>query len=617
MKKCLVLVLTVTAMSAMASNTRLKSFMFRDAPIEYAMSMLGEAWGRHIVVTDAAKSVRVRTFLQDIDCLGALKAICLGHSLWYREDPGGIVYVQTVEEFTQSGMLTEKKFVEVVTLAYPRAEDIAAAIQEAYRDLVVFTAPDQDDDDEIGDISRALDRMDQLQDRSSVLEGNASSQQSYSSSGRGRSSSRRNLETMRGMENIRRYTDDIERAGKYVEMATRRPGETTVQIGDGNIAGRAQTDFAPTVVTPSVVFVSIVRRSNSIVLRSADREMISQIKETIAALDVPKAQVLLEMRILRLDVSDEQDREIGFLLTGDSHTYGSADAGFSSGQGLSNGRLAFGGAADVAGATVFQIMNKHYQARLNLLDSRGKVRSLATPSLLVADFEASRVFIGEELSILTDMTEEQSVSGGDNPVVTKTQNPTIQRRDVGTALVITPKVHADGTVTLRVMQEYAQKGARSEDDTLSWGDGQTITTMPIKKQIITTSVVAKDGETIALGGLMQHDEADTLHKIPLLGDIPWLGALFRFTTHDVEDHELMVLVRPTIIEKPAAASGASRNFLRDNMRDKINLHEAMDATRTNRAERAESILAEPDPAGTSAIIDRELDFNWIPGTGRE
>ncbi len=609
MKKAILMAVAMVAVGVFAepANPRLKSFMFRDAPIEYAMGMLGESWGRHIVVTDPAKKTLVRTFLQDIDCLGALKAICLGHNLWYREDPSGIVYVQTLEEFTQTGTLTEKKFVEVVTLAYPRCEDIAAAIQEAYRDLVVFTSPDQDDDDEIGDISRALDRMDQLQDRSSVLNGDADGS-SYSSSGRGRSSSRRNNENLRGMENIRRYTDDIERAGKYIEMTTR---PQTV-VGDGNVVGAVSQDFAPTVVTPSVVFVSIVRRSNSIILRSADREMLNQIRDTIRALDVPKAQVLLEMRILRLDLSDEKDREIGFLFNGDSHTYGSAEAGFSSGQGFSNGRLAFGGVASPAGASVFQILNKHYQARLNILDKRGKVRSLATPSLLVADYEASRVFIGEELSILTDMTEEQSITSGDNPVVTTTQDPTIQRRDVGTALVITPKVHADGTVTLRVMQEYAKTG--DQDNVLTWGDGKTITTTPIKKQIITTSVVAKDGETIALGGLMEHNESDVLHKIPLLGDIPWLGALFRFTTHDVEDHELVVLIKPTVIEKPSGAADATKAFLMDNVQDKFNLHEAMDITRTNRAERAASLLTELNASGTNNLFNTKFDYDWIPHT---
>ncbi len=250
-------------------NPVIESFMFRDAPIEYAMSMLGEVWGRHIVVTDSAKDKMIRTFLRDIKCDAALKAVCQGHGLWYREDPQSeVIFVQSVEQFTQTSVFDEKKFVEVITLAYPRAEDIAAAIQEAYRDIVVYEPPDEDDDDEIGDISRALDRMDQLQDRSSILEGDATKQQSFSSSGRGRSSSRRRLEATRGMENIRRFTDDRERAGQFIEYTSRQPGTTTVNIGNQtNIEGEA-----PRVVTVGVVFLSIVRRSNSIVLRTIERK---------------------------------------------------------------------------------------------------------------------------------------------------------------------------------------------------------------------------------------------------------------------------------------------------------------------------------------------------------
>lgn len=161
------------------ANPMIKSFMFRDAPIEYAMSMLGETWGRHIVVNSSAKATTVRTFLKDIDCEAALKAVCQGHGLWYREDPqSGVIFVLSVEEFTQTSLFDEKKFVEVVTLSYPRAEDIAAAIHESYRDVVVFTAPDLDNDDEIGDISRALDRMDQLGDRSVVMTGDANRRRS-------------------------------------------------------------------------------------------------------------------------------------------------------------------------------------------------------------------------------------------------------------------------------------------------------------------------------------------------------------------------------------------------------------------------------------------------------
>ena len=242
-------------------NPVIKSFMFRDAPIEYAMSMLGEAWGRHIVVNDSAKNTMVRTFLKDINCLGALKAICHGHSLWYREDPeSGIIYILTLDEFTKGDAFSEKKFVEVVTLAYPRCEDIAAAVQEAYRDMVIYYAPDQDDDDEIGDISRALERMDELADRSTIIEGDGSSTRSSGrSSGRGRSNSRRNQQSQRGMENVRRYYDDIERIDRRNSQVEFLPKEAAP---DGTAA-----DGAPRTLRPSMVFMSIVRRSNSIVLR--------------------------------------------------------------------------------------------------------------------------------------------------------------------------------------------------------------------------------------------------------------------------------------------------------------------------------------------------------------
>ena len=626
-------------------NPRLGSFMLRDAPIEYAMSMLGEAWGRHIVVTDHAKKVRVRTFLKDIDCLGALKAVCLGHGLWYREDPSGIIYVQTAEEFARVGTLAEKKFIEVVTLAYPRAEDIAAAIQEAYRDLVVYTAPDMDDDDEIGDISRALDRMDQLQDRSSVLEGESGQSGGHSSSGRGRSSSRRSNDTMRGMEGMRRYADEMRRVAMGVEMApAKRPEGESTEAGTlaADAARGAPAETEPALVRPSVVFVSIVRRSNSVVLRSSDRELLQQMKDTITKLDVPKAQVLLEVRILRLDVTDEKDRDIGFILNGDSHTYGNAQAGFMDNlmetpfaykteykdvpyrggtmsgtkQNTIIGDLGTAGAAAMSGHSVFQLLNNHYQIRLNLLDGKGKVRSLATPSLLVADYEASRVFIGKELSVLTDVEETQSVAGGNNAVVTTTVNPTVQRRDVGMALVITPKIHADGTVTLRVMQESASADEDNEK-TIDYGGGRSFKTIPVHKQIITSSVVAKDGETIALGGLMQHEETDTLYKIPLLGDIPYLGALFRHKAHGARDYELMVLIRPSIIMAPNGVSAASRSFILDNMQDKVNLREAIEISRTNRAARAERVLAEPDSKESADKANAaDADFEWMPGFSR-
>ena len=607
----------------------IKSFMFRDAPIEYAMSMLGEAWGRHIVVNDSAKNTMVRTFLKDINCLGALKAICHGHSLWYREDPeSGIIYILTLDEFTKGDAFSEKKFVEVVTLAYPRCEDIAAAVQEAYRDMVIYYAPDQDDDDEIGDISRALERMDELADRSTIIEGDGSSTRSSSrSSGRGRSNSRRNQQSQRGMENVRRYYDDIERIDKRNSQVEFLPKEAAP---DGTAA-----DGAPRTLRPSMVFMSIVRRSNSIVLRSSDREMLNQIKDMIGKLDIPRAQVLLEVRVLQLDISDAKDRELGFLLNGDSHSYGKADMGFSKNMAVRDMMYNVTGTRDsssdikynVAQNTistelsgldiaesalypnhsVFQLLNRHYQVRLNMLDSKGKVRALATPSLMVADYEASRIFLGTTRYIQTGFTAGSSlVSDGIGSNTDTISN--FEERNVGTALVITPKVHTDGTVTLRIMQENS---TAQEERAVNTSAG-TFYETPIKKETITSSIIAKNGETIALGGLMQHEESDTLYKIPWLGDIPYLGALFRHKAHSESDYELVVLIKPTVVLTPSGANKATRGFLRDNVQDRRNLHEALEKTRLQRRSNAEKALAQPNPEGTNTIVNTIQDLEWMP-----
>ena len=177
MKRLLPLLLACPLLFAQEpAEPRLKSLMVRDAPVEYAMWLLGDAWGRHIVVTDAAKRLPVRAFLQDIDCMGALKALCRAHGLWFREDPeSGVLYVETLEEYVGNASRDGHKFVEVVTVVYPRAEDVAASLEQVFNDLVVYNPPEDEDGDPASDIDRALDRMDQLSDRATMVEDDAAS----------------------------------------------------------------------------------------------------------------------------------------------------------------------------------------------------------------------------------------------------------------------------------------------------------------------------------------------------------------------------------------------------------------------------------------------------------
>ena len=257
---------------------------------------------------------------------------------------------------------------------------------------------------------------------------------------------------------------------------------------------------------------------------------------------------------------------------------------------------------------MFQLLNTHYQLRLNFLDGRGKVRSLATPSLLVADSEASRIFIGITRYIMTGFTPGTSLVSGTGTGSQTGTTSNFESRDIGTSLVISPKIHTDGTVTLRILQE----NSTPEDVNPVETQVGTFYEQPIKKEIITSAVVAKDGETVALGGLMQREKGEHIYKIPLLGDIPYLGALFRHTATSESDYELMVLIRPTVIMTPSAASVATQTLIKDNVRDRVNLHEALEKTREQRRANVERRLSETNPEGTNTIINAEIENKWIP-----
>ena len=520
---------------------RLRSLMVREAPVEYAMWILSGAWGRHIVVTDAAKPIAVRAFLQDIDCMSALKAICRAHGLWYREDPeSGVLYVETLEEYVGNASRDSHKFVEVVTIVYPRAEDVAASLEQVFNDMVVYNPPEDEDGDPASDIDRALDRMDQLSDRATMVEDSAASSSGASSR---RSNRNRNLV---GLDNVRDYYRDMDRLNR----------DNAAVISEGD-------DGAPRASSPSVVFVAVARDANAILLRSSDRATLQQVREVIAQLDRPKPQVLLEVRILSLDVTDEEDRQLDLLFgSGDGAPLkGGFVGGYDNGPvgGLTTAMDSLG--TFNANAAALQYLSERLSLRLKWLDERGKVRRLATPNLMVSDYEASRIFVGKETSIILSVETSTTFTGTETATPTTSTTADIERADIGTTLVITPKIHADGTCTIRILQENAEEGNAKN---MSYGpDAERIEyqTTDVIKQSIVSTIVAKSGETLALGGLVSTIDSETTARVPYLADIPWIGPLlFERKNREKVVEELIVLVRPHVILTPGDARRVSHGF---------------------------------------------------------
>lgn len=193
---------------------------------------------------------------------------------------------------------------------------------------------------------------------------------------------------------------------------------------------------------------------------------------------------------------------------------------------------------------MFGVIDDNWGAIVNAVSSDVNSNLLATPSITTLDNEEAYFIVGQEVPIITGSTTSSSNS---NPF------QTVDRQEVGIKLKVTPQVNEGSGVQLTIEQEVSSvSGATSVDIT-------------INKREVKTTVMADDGQTVVIGGLIDDDVQESEQKVPLLGDIPLLGALFRSTSNSTRKRNLMIFLRPTIITDPDVIDSISSrkyNYMR-------------------------------------------------------
>jgi general secretion pathway protein D len=190
-----------------------------------------------------------------------------------------------------------------------------------------------------------------------------------------------------------------------------------------------------------------------------------------------------------------------------------------------------------------------FGAVVRALATSSNANLLSTPSILTLDNEEAKIVVGNEVPFRTGSFSTQG-DGSNNPFTT------IQREDVGLQLTVTPHVHDGTSVRLEISQEItnvinAPVGAEGFSDVVT------------SKRTIETTVLVDDRQTIVLGGLIQDDVSDAIKKVPLLGDIPGIGFLFRSTTKSRTKSNLLVFLRPTVIRTKDDADKVTDRKYRD------------------------------------------------------
>ena len=173
---------------------------------------------------------------------------------------------------------------------------------------------------------------------------------------------------------------------------------------------------------------------------------------------------------------------------------------------------------------------------------------LSTPSVMTLDNQEATILVGQEVPITTG---ETLLDGNSNPF------RTTQRQDIGVKLTVRPQINAGGAVTLHLRQEVSSiAGPVSED----------FNELILDKREIETTVAVDDGAIVVLGGLLDRNERLTIERTPVLGDVPVLGNLFKSTGRQNVQRNLMVFIRPTVIDSAAAAqalTGPRYAYIRD------------------------------------------------------
>ena len=303
---------------------------------------------------------------------------------------------------------------------------------------------------------------------------------------------------------------------------------------------------APTGATGGSGFIQADQTNNALII-TAPEPVYNNLRRIIDMLDKRRAQVLVEALIVELTSDRASELGIQWLAGGSAQgksvnvlggtnfgtggqniigvIEGIAKAGTSGSLGLAPG-LNLGIFSGKAGLGVLA----------RALENDANANILSTPNLLTLDNEEARIVIGSNVPFITG----QYAQTGNAATATPFQ--TYDRKDVGLTLKIKPQISEGGTVRLQIYQEASSV----QENTLSNTAGPST-----NKRSIETAVVVDDGSTIVIGGLIQDNFGMGEDKVPLLGDIPLLGALFRYETRKRSKTNLMVFLRPQIIRDAA------------------------------------------------------------------
>lgn len=380
-------------------------------------------------------------------------------------------------------------------------------------------------------------------------------------------------------------------------------GRSTIsRQGSGALPGTGRSASQPGVAGgvqsagtggPAVEFESGVRvtadpATNSLVISAAPQDY-ATLRDVIQQLDIPRRQVLVEAIIF--EVSMTKAKQLGIEMQGGTSVAGQAVAfgrvNFRNlnplTQSVQNGDLTgVGTLSGLLGALISQqsiVLSDGTKipagaVLLSALEADTDVNVLSAPTIMTTDNEEAEIVVGQNVPFVTSRSTNET-----NLANTFSQ---VDRRDVGITLRLTPQISEGETVRLLLFQEVSALVPTSQTEVLQLGPTTTV-------RSATTSVVVKDSQTVAIGGLISDSMRASQQGVPYLSDIPVLGNLFKFDDKSKEKVNLIILLTPRILRNPTALTS-----LTDEERERF--HKAVTGRRVFSGTMGKLDVPPPEPA---------------------
>ncbi|MGB8857426.1 MAG: type II secretion system secretin GspD [Burkholderiales bacterium] len=343
-------------------------------------------------------------------------------------------------------------------------------------------------------------------------------------------------------------------SGQPATAPSAAPAPAGAQLGQQAGLQTAQTASAASSSSSQVSSsIQAYPATNSLIIIAPDH-VYNSLRHVIEKLDARRAQVFIEALIVEVSSTQAAEFGIQWQYLGGSVTNGASSTTVFGGTNYANagtgninnaaanpagigGGLNLGlvrGTIKILGQEILNI-----PALARALESEAKTNILSAPTLMTLDNEEAKIVVGQNVAFVTGSYTQPTGGTGTNPF------QTFERKDVGLTLKIKPQVSEGGSVKLQISQEVSSVAP----GTSSAANGPTT-----NKRSFDQTVLADDGQFVVLGGLIQDDVNNGADKVPLLGNIPILGNLFRYEKRDRTKTNLMVFLRPVVLRDAASTA---------------------------------------------------------------